>query len=140
MRTQPAFLLASLLTLLLAACGRGPEEAPAPVDAPSAAPAPAPDTKLQGQKGLLSGNLDALPTCAVSTTLTLDWNIGGSPATESVKLYVGDGPEAKLFAAGGASGNAKTGPWVSPGAIFVLRNGTDEAELDRVVIPGAACP
>ncbi|GAB3362734.1 hypothetical protein GCM10027431_01190 [Lysobacter rhizosphaerae] len=78
--------------------------------------------------------------CDVGTVAKFNWDLSSNPAISEVELLVGDGPEAKLFAAGGRTGEAETGPWVYSGTTFVLRNKADQAELDRVVISGPTCP
>lgn len=112
-----------------------PSSSPAEITA-----APAPATAFKGDKDLMSGNAQSVPSCTTPVVLSITWNVAGKVSTESVKLYAGDGDNAKLFASGGAEGNAETGPWVAPGGLFVLRNGQDESELDRMTIPGPACP
>lgn len=141
MRTH---LLSAVILLSLAACSQQAPEAPtpgtpAPEAAVSEAAADASTTDFKGVNGLMSGTAESAPTCSAPAVVSVTWNVGGKAATESVKLYVGDGANAKLFTAGGAQGSGQTGPWVSPGGVFVLRNGRDEAELDRMTIPGPAC-
>lgn len=49
---------------------------------------------------------------------TLTWNV---PATSAVEIHI-DSPSGPLFAAGGSSGSATTGTWVSNGTQFFLQD------------------
>jgi hypothetical protein len=51
-------------------------------------------------------------------TTTIQWN---APAAQTVEIHIG-GPTGTLFAAGGASGSAETGPWVTDGMQFYLQD------------------
>ena len=51
-------------------------------------------------------------------TTTLLWN---APAGTAVEIHVG-APDGILFAAGGSSGSASTGPWVTNGELFYLQD------------------
>lgn len=62
-------------------------------------------------------------------------------STDSTEIWVGSsGADTKLFSAGGAAGETKTGPWVHPGTHFLLKNKQDGKVLDEAVIGGPACP
>jgi len=135
-------IFSAALVMSLSACSQQAPEAPMPTSAPGevAVVAPAPITSFKGENGLMNGNAELAPTCSTPAVLSITWDVAGKAETESVKLYAGDGTNAKLFASGGAQGSGETGQWVTPGGLFVLRNGRDEAELDRMTIPGPACP
>lgn len=138
-------IFSAALVLALSACSQQAPEAPMPTTAPVsssevAVAAPADITSFKGENSLMNGNAQSVPTCSTPAILSITWDVTGKAETESVKLYAGDGTNAKLFASGGAQGSGETGQWVTPGGLFVLRNGRDEAELDRMTIPGPACP
>lgn len=125
--------------LALAACSKT-EEAPSPTGtAPASAPAdPASaPANYQGANGLLTAAAPTTPTCQGPIAMDVEWN---APGVEGAQLFVGEGADAKLFAAGGNTSKGPTGPWVRPGTVFVLRNAADDSELDRLVVPGDACP
>ncbi|MGA7409980.1 MAG: Ig-like domain repeat protein, partial [Bryobacteraceae bacterium] len=56
---------------------------------------------------------------------TLQWNATGA---ETVELHV-SAPAGPLFAEGGASGSATTGPWASDGMLFYLQDTTGGKDL-----------
>ena len=78
--------------------------------------------------------------CDVGVVTQFHWDAASKPAVTGIELIAGEGADAKLFAAGGPTGDAETGPWVYSGATFILRNTSDQAELDRIVISGPPCP
>ncbi len=69
----------------------------------------------------------------------LTWNVADSGA-ERVILYVldKDGSE-RNFGQGGAVGEKQTGPWLSPGTTFRLRDKAEKAELASLVIGEKSC-
>jgi hypothetical protein len=73
---------------------------------------------------------------------TVRWDVRSEhPTTSDVEIMVGpDDATATLFAAGGAFGEAKTGQWTAPGAIFRLRDKASGAELARTTVAGPDCP
>lgn len=135
-------LIAVAFAVLLTSCGPAPENSTSPASpSPGAKPnSEPPRVGFIGDKGLLKGTATGIASCSRRVEVAFEWNIGRTVATESVQLWVGEGTAAKLFAAGGATGSAVTGPWTAPATVFVLRNGTDNAEIDRLVIPGDPCP
>lgn len=113
------------------------EQAPVAEAATLAEAAPAPSTALAGQNALLSADPGSA-NCETGTDVELSWDVSSRPEIANVEVWVG--AEPTLFAAGGATGAQKSGPWVKPGMSFILRNKADSAELDRVTIAGPACP
>lgn len=72
---------------------------------------------------------------------TVHWDASKVGAnTDSTEIWVGpsDG-DTKLFSAGGATGDTKTGPWAHPGTHFVLKNKQDGKVLGEAVIGGPTC-
>lgn len=82
-----------------------------------------------------------LSACDPGSETLVQWdaNASGSP-TDGVELWVGAGQEdAKLFAAGGATGEARTGPWARPGTHFVLKNKNDGKVIAEATVGGPVC-
>lgn len=125
------------LVLLLAACGPAPSDQTASNDSPAPAPqAPAaPQVEVPPTKWL-HAEPAVLSNCS-TTVVTLRWDTRkDKPDMPTVKIYTGSG---KLFAHVGASGSLQTGQWVKPGSSFILKNGKDDSELERLVIGGPIC-
>ncbi|HME10139.1 MAG TPA: trypsin-like peptidase domain-containing protein, partial [Bryobacteraceae bacterium] len=80
----------------------------------------------------LSATPNPLP--AGTNVVALSWS---APANTSTSIRVGS-PTGTLFAAGGASGSASTGPWASPGMSFYLIDQTTGATLANVTLQAAA--
>jgi Trypsin-like peptidase domain len=74
----------------------------------------------------LAASPDPLPTGTVVTTLT--WN---APGPTLIKV---GSPTGTLFAAGGATGTATTGPWASSGMKFYLIDQASGATLASVTL------
>ncbi len=91
---------------------------------------------------MLGDSLQSLPVTLVANPLpagqdetTLTWN---APNSTAVQVRVGS-PTGTLFADGGPTGSAVTGPWVSLGMSFYLIDATTLQPLASVVVqqPGA---
>ncbi len=76
----------------------------------------------------ISASPDPLP--AGTNEVTLTWN---APGYSSTLIRVGSA-NGTLFASGGASGTAMTGPWASPGMTFYLIDQTSGATLAQVTL------
>ena len=74
----------------------------------------------------LAASPDPLPTGNLVTTLT--WN---APGPTLIKV---GSPTGTLFAAGGATGTATTGPWASSGMKFYLIDQASGATLASVTL------
>ncbi len=132
------------LALGLAACGPAPSDDTAPVTDTSAAAVPAPATA-----GTAAPQVEVAPTKMIhaepaaladckQTVVILNWDVRKErPEITTVKIYTDAG---KLFTHSGGVGSIETGPWVKPGTMFVLKSGTDDAELERLTIGGPVCP
>ncbi|MGA7413411.1 MAG: trypsin-like peptidase domain-containing protein [Bryobacteraceae bacterium] len=79
----------------------------------------------------LSANPNPLP--AGTNVVALSWN---APAYSSALIRVGS-PTGTLFAEGGASGTAMTGPWASTGMTFYLINPTTGTTLASLTLQSA---
>lgn len=120
--------------LLLAACGPTPSDQVAHGDA--SAPAAGAPRVVVPATTLIHAQPASLGDCN-PTAVTLAWNtLKEHPGVSTVKIYTESG---KLFAHVGAAGTLETGPWVKPGSTFVITNGEDGAELERLVIGGPIC-
>lgn len=128
---------ASLLVLLLTACGPAPSDQTAATGSPTpATPAPAtPQVEVPPTKWIRAEPA-VLSNCS-TTAVNLRWDTRkDKPDMPTVKIYTGSG---KLFAHVGASGSLQTGQWVKPGSSFILKNGNDDTELERLVVGGPVC-
>jgi len=131
------------LALGLAACSPAPSDDTSPATetaaaAPAAAApaAPAPQVVVAPTK-MIHAEPAALADCKPAT-VTLNWDTRkGQAEVKTAKIYTESG---KLFVHMGGSGSIETGPWVKPGAVFILKNGTDDTELERLTIGGPICP
>jgi hypothetical protein len=74
----------------------------------------------------ITASPDPLP--AGTNVVTLTWN---APEHSSILIRVGS-PSGTLFASGGASGAANSGPWASPGMTFYLIDQNSGATLAQV--------
>lgn len=75
----------------------------------------------------------------VVASVKWDATKGGSTA-DSTEIWTGpSSSDTKLFAAGGATGEAKTGPWSHPGTHFILKDKKDGKVLGEAVIGGPTC-
>ena len=80
--------------------------------------------------------------CDPGVVATVKWNIQSADTSAAMtEVWVGaSSTDIKLFAAGGAQGQAETGPWTHPGAHFVLKNKADGKVLADVTVGGPKCP
>jgi hypothetical protein len=133
--------LAILLLVCLAACQREGIPAPAPV---TAAPPPPPAADAPKNADALSPIVftvepSRMETCDPAVEADIRWDAAAIPAATTVEIWVSDGTEFKLFVAGGAQGEAKTGPWTRPGAKFQARNPSSKQVLAELQIAGPQC-
>ena len=147
MNLRPILLLPCML--VLAACG-GPTQAPPPAAAPAppsastneTMPPAAPALQIAASPGhgVLQADPATLRSCEPAI-VNLRWDIVSShPDVKSVEVHViAPGETAgKLFAAGGPTDAAATGPWAKPGLVFLLSD-TAGKELDRITLGGPDC-
>lgn len=129
--------------LFLAACN--PEAPPAP-SAPTAA-TPAVESAAPDLPKEPSGSVPAvvvpgwLASCDPAAEATVKWSFDHLPnPPKLVDVYVGTSDaDLKLFVTGPTRSEAKTGQWVRPGTVFVLRNHDGIEELARVNVQGTKC-
>ena len=89
----------------------------------------------------ISVNPAILASCN-GTVTNVKWNAEKIGAiTTSTEVWVGTSDDdLKLFSAGGAVGEAKTGSWTTPGTHFLLKNKQNGKVLGEIVVGGPACP
>lgn len=82
-----------------------------------------------------------LQSCG-NAVVTVRWDASkAGVSTAETEIWVGSSADdLKLFSAGGAAGEAQTGPWVRPGSYFVLKNKADGKEIGHAVVGGPVCP
>ena len=69
------------------------------------------------------------------------WDLSKThPGENAVEIWVGEHDSAKVFAAGGNSGQAMTGPWATPGTTFSLRLPNKTETLAQAIVGGPNCP
>lgn len=124
----------AILTAALALAGCQQESAP-PLDHGAAKPT------ISTTSAGLTLNPATLPSCS-GAVIDVVWDAGKAGVTTSdTEVWIGATLDsAKLFAAAGAQGEAKTGPWARPGAHFFLRNKLDNKVIAQAVVGGPACP
>jgi hypothetical protein len=134
---RTVFVNLLVLTLALAACN----PAPAPVDGPYTEAAPG---GLAGEAGPRRRSTtpllwaDELQTCEAGQVVTIHWSreaVAKGPAS----IELGEGAGAGVFARIGDAGSKPTGPWASPGVLFVLRGEGGEVRARLVLAAPATC-
>lgn len=133
--------LAILFFVGLAACQREGVPAPSPVTATPQSPAMAEAATNNDSVSpmLLTVNPSRMETCDPAVEADIRWDAAAVPTVTTVEIWVSDGTEFKLFVAGGAQGEAKTGPWTRPGARFQARNPHSKQVLAELQIAGPQC-
>ena len=80
-----------------------------------------------------------LRECEPPVVATLTWDVSAA-GLETVKIFVVDDKgKEKLFAEQGRSGTASTGPWTSPGMIFLLKSPSGNKTIGRIVVGSQKC-
>jgi len=136
----------------LAGCEKKPSDAkelltqnPPPADTSSdaaqavtLAPGQASLLKLDGVNKLMHAELPE-PTCAQRSEAVISWDAAAT-GNERIELWVGPEGARQIVAAGGGKDKAVIPGWASPGQIFTLRTLDGKQELDKLLLPGNACP
>jgi hypothetical protein len=153
MWSKRAIVLASLLlTAAITGCQNDNSPQPAPAEAPAmpTTASAASATSVQAASSIadhastntaISIVPAELQSCG-NAVVTIKWDAGkaGISAAET-EIWVGSSADdLKLFSAGGAAGEAQTGPWARPGSYFVLKNKADGKEIGHAVVAGPVCP
>ena len=80
-----------------------------------------------------------LRDCVASVT-NVAWDLSATlPGQNAVEVWTGEGDSAKLFASGGNTGEAMTGPWTTPGITFSLRLAGETETVAHAIVGGPAC-
>lgn len=89
---------------------------------------------------VISVNPATLDGCD-GTVANVNWSAGKVDATAtSTEVWVGaSDDDLKLFSAGGADGEARTGSWTRPGTHFQLKNKQNGKILGETVVGGPTC-
>lgn len=123
--------------LALGGCQKEPASAPASTQ-PSKATSDSIGAKASNPA--ISVAPDNLQSCD-GAVVTVHWDASKlGITTDSTEIWVdSSNADAKLFSAGGSSGEARTDAWARPGTRFFLKNKSDGRELGQAVIGGPAC-
>jgi hypothetical protein len=132
------------ISLSLAACNpadKAPaanpvtQVAPANPAAPTAA-APAAD----GNGATIWFEPAALSTCAKHEKVAVHWDASKLPGVTSIEIHPLNGTKEALFARTPRPvGKKMTGPWMRAGAIMILRNEANGAEIGRATMAAMPC-
>ncbi len=132
-----SFLLLLTLSAGLVACQdrTATQSAQPGATAPEVTPAQAPPAAQVA----LALEPVSLPSCD-SAEVLVKWDARIIPSDASeIEIWVGKSDDNKLWMASSPFGEAKTGPWTNPGAVFILKNKADGLELARTVMQGPDC-
>lgn len=144
MKTTAHIAIAITAALMLAACQQeAPGSAtPAPQAATQHPPAPvAADVIAPVTNPLINISPANMTACNPAAVGIVKWDVRSAhPESAAVSIYAGTGPDAKLFASGGPTGDAKTGPWVHPGSQFQLKDQVTGQDLGLIIVGGPKCP
>ena len=136
-----AIVLLPAAALLLAACQHSSQETAAAVAAASSAKsALAATATAPATAGVLSVTPSSMAACDPAAVADVHWNTSRHAGVNIVQIYISTGSSEKLFAEGGATGDAKTGPWVRPGTVFTAKAKDSGTVLGMVTISGPTCP
>lgn len=137
-----AIVLLPAAVLLLAACQHSSQETAAPAaPASSAKSAPAATATAPATAGVLSVTPSSMAACDPAAVADVHWDASRHAGVNTVQIYIGTGSSEKLFAEGGATGDAKTGPWVRPGTVFTAKAmDSGKMLLGIVTVAGPTCP
>jgi hypothetical protein len=82
-----------------------------------------------------------MDSCDVAAEAAVKWDAHAAHhKTSDVEIWVGTDPtDLKLFVAGGAQGEAKTGAWTRPGMHFVIKDKGTGKMLGEAVVGGPGC-
>lgn len=141
-RNQTGLALTLALTLGLAACqpqDAEPAQTPAAATPDASAATQAEPAAVPAKPGLISLEPASMSTCDAAEVVA-KWDVRAKhPDITSIEIWVGSGTENKVWIASTPFGEATTGPWTAPGAVFILKNQATGDELARTVMQGPTC-
>lgn len=133
-------LLLVLLVICLGACQRrdAPLEA-APVPMGDAGAKPVGQAASTKNPIKLTVTPSRMTQCDPAVEAIVQWDASAMPTITTIEIWASDGGEFKLFAAGGATGEAKTGPWTRPGSRFRVLDPSENKALAELQVSGPQC-
>ena len=135
-----AIVLVPAAALLLAACQHSSQEtAASPASDSSDKSAPA-ATTAPATADVLRVTQSNMAACHPAAGADVRWDASRHAGVNTVQIDIGTGSSEKLFAEGGATGDAKTGPWVRPGTVFTAKAKASGKMLGTVTVAGPTCP
>jgi hypothetical protein len=146
---ETSMKIAHAASILLFACALGGCKQPASdtepaSDAPatpqaSVAPLDKAQVLASGKTGFWS--VEGNQVCKGSRSrMTLAWNVqDATRARVAVWMDANGKGKARAVKSGAAVGVFTTGPWVAPGAVFVLREVQTRRELGKLAVGGKQC-
>jgi len=123
----------------LTACQQESVPPPAATPAPAATPTAAPPAVVAADNHRLKLEPSSLPACEPGSVVKVIWDATDLTTSTDLQLWVVAGGQEKLFASGGASGDATTGAWSRPGTIFRLKTAGDGSVVAEAVVDGPSC-
>ena len=129
--------LGASFLLALTACQQ--ESSPTPTS--TTVPAAPPTNIAATTSPLLTIDPATMASCDPAEVADVKWNVRQAKNdVTAVEVWVGANPaKLQLFAAGGANGESKTGPWTRPGTHFVLKNKANGTVLGEAIVGGPSC-
>lgn len=127
-------IIIALLPLGFAACQ---QDSGSPNTTTATSPSAESVTQTTGDKLIVTVPA-TLSACTPAVEVTVQWDAQSAHA-ENVEVWVGAESNAKLFAAAGTKGNAKTGPWATPGTRFELRDKATGKVIGETTVGGPKC-
>lgn len=125
--------------LLLAGCDQSASPSVTAGGAAEAATAPWAKAIIARSSKQLCIGPAALRDC-VASVANVVWDLSATlPDENAVEVLGGEGGSAKLFAAGGNTGEPMTGSWTTPGITFSLRLAGETDRVAHAIVGGPAC-
>ena len=81
---------------------------------------------------------NTLRVCDPPMVAKVSWNATAA-GVGTVKIFISNGEEEKLFLFQGAEGSADTGPWVTAKTVFILKDGAETKQLAKFVVGSESC-
>jgi hypothetical protein len=130
-----ATVVVSVLVLLATGCEQSP---PAYLDAPPQVAAPR--QAIEDSSHSLPDDavrIERLTSCAQGQVAIVHWN-EAAVAEGAIRIWV-DGSTPTLFAESAEPGSKSTGPWASPGTVFVVTNSAGQVIARPKVAAESPC-
>jgi hypothetical protein len=134
--TKRYIVLVAAGTLLISGSDSSSTELPAPKPQMQSEEAGRVSEALPGVTFEVSPN--TLRVCDPPMVAKVSWNAMAA-GMSTVRIFVSNGEEEKLFALQGAEGSADTGPWVTAKTVFILKDGAETKQLAKFVVGSESC-